>query len=56
MNKEDYKKIIKFCAKGKCKPRENSYGVIWCVRCGKLHRYNTPTEPLKEEDKIIVEL
>lgn len=51
MDKENYQKVAKFCAKGKCKPRENSYGVVWCVRCGKLHGYNTPAEPLKEEDK-----
>ena len=56
MDKENYQKVAKFCAKGKCKPRENSYGVVWCVRCGKLYGYNTPAEPLKEEDKIIVNL
>lgn len=56
MDKENYQKVAKFCAKGKCKPRENSYGVVWCVRCGKLHGYNTPAEPLQEEDKIIVNL
>lgn len=54
MDKENYQKVAKFCMKGKCKPRENSYGVIWCVRCGKLHGYNTSVESLKEEDKIIV--
>lgn len=48
MDKENYQKVAKFCMKGK--PRENSYGVIWC----KLHGYNTSAESLKEEDKIIV--
>lgn len=33
MNKEDYMKVVKFCAKGKCKPRENSYGVLDAVNC-----------------------
>lgn len=31
MKPEDYRKVVKFCDKGKCKVRENSFGVCWCV-------------------------
>lgn len=27
MKPEDYRKVVKFCDKGKCKVRENSFGV-----------------------------
>lgn len=54
MTKEDYNKVVKYCEKGKCKVRENSYGIVWCVRCGKLHGVGTPAEPLKFEDQIRV--
>lgn len=37
MDKENYRKVVKICEKGRCKVRENSFGVCWCVRCGKLH-------------------
>lgn len=37
MDKENYRKVVKICEKGRYKVRENSFGVCWCVRCGKLH-------------------
>lgn len=54
MDQEQYRKVVKFCDKGKCKTRENSFGVIWCVRCGKLHGVNTLAEKLESKDIIIV--
>lgn len=34
------------------KPRDNKYGITWCVRCGRL--FNKPCEKeLKKEDLII---
>ena len=38
--------------KKNCKVRENSFGVCWCVRCGKLHS-DAPAK-LKPEEQIIV--
>lgn len=52
MKSKDYRKVAKFCDKGKCKARENSFGVCWCVRCGKLH--SDAAEKLKPEEQIIV--
>lgn len=49
MKPEDYRKVVKFCDKGKCKVRENSFGVRWC---GKLH--SDAAEKLKPEEQIIV--
>lgn len=52
MDKENYRKVIKICEKGRCKVRENSFGVCWCVRCGKLHS-DAPAK-LKQEEQIVV--
>lgn len=53
MKPEDYRKSCQvFVTKGKCKVRENSFGVCWCVRCGKLH--SDAAEKLKPEEQIIV--
>lgn len=49
------KKKVKFCSfqedddgTHKHKPRDNSLGVTWCIRCGKL--FNKPCGiPLEEE-------
>lgn len=48
MDKENYRKVVKICEKGRCKVRENSFG----VRCGKLHS-DAPAK-LKPEEQIIV--
>lgn len=45
MKPEDYRKVVKFCDKGKCKVRENSFGVCWC---------SDAAEKLKPEEQIIV--
>lgn len=47
MDKENYRKVVKICEKGRCKVRENSFGV-----CGKLHS-DAPAK-LKPEEQIIV--
>ena len=52
MDKENYRKVVKSCEKGRCKVRENSFGVCWCVRCGKLHS-DSPAK-LKPEEQIIL--
>lgn len=49
MDKENYRKVVKICEKGRCKVRENSFGVCWC---GKLH--SDAAEKLKPEEQIIV--
>ncbi len=52
MDKENYRKVVKICEKSRCKVRENSFGVCWCVRCGKLHS-DAPAK-LKSEEQIVV--
>lgn len=49
MDKENYRKVVKICEKGRCKVRENSFGVCWC---GELHS-DAPAK-LKPEEQIIV--
>ena len=29
------------CKPNKCKPRDNKFGVTWCIKCGKL--FNKPS-------------
>lgn len=50
MDKENYRKVVKICEKGRCKVRENSFGVCWYVRC--VHS-DAPAK-LKPEEQIIV--
>lgn len=39
------------CPEEKHKPRDNRFGVTWCVRCGRL--FTKPSgKPLLESDKI----
>lgn len=52
MDKENYRKVVNICTKGKCKVRENSFGVCWCVRCGKLHS-DAPAKFNKEEQIVV---
>lgn len=56
MERERYLKQLQYCAKEKHKIRENTFGVVWCVRCGRLFPNNFASQPLKEEDKIIIEI
>lgn len=42
------------CDKGKHKFRTNKFGVTWCVICGTLGNYNTPSQPLEENNKLLV--
>ena len=43
----------KLCIKyNKHKPRDNSFGITWCVRCGRL--FTKPSGiKLQEKDKLI---
>ena len=40
------------CNKSKHKFRTNKFGVTWCVICGTLGNYNTPSQDLGEDDKL----
>lgn len=51
MTKEQYSKIIQLCNK-QHKPRQNRFGVTWCIRCGKLLTGDAPL--LKEDEKLII--
>lgn len=51
---KNYDKHLSLCKKGKHKLRENYFGVTWCVRCGLLSTSIGTSQPLTEEDKIIV--
>ena len=55
VDREQYNKMINLCQKGKHKLRENSFGVVWCVRCGLLSTSVGNSQVLLEEDKVIVE-
>lgn len=49
--KDRFKIISKTCDKGKHKLRENSFGIVWRVRCGMLSNVmNAPK--LEETDKL----
>lgn len=55
VDREQYKKMINLCQKGKHKLRENSFGVVWCVRCGLLSTSVGNSQILVDEDKVLVE-
>ena len=42
------------CKKGKHKFRENSFGVIFCTRCGLLSNATVNTPKLDENDCLVV--
>lgn len=50
MTKEQYLKVIRLC-NNQHKPRQNKFGVTWCVRCGKLINGDAP---LLNENEILV--
>lgn len=51
----EYNKLISIrCNKGKHKFRTNNFGVTWCTICGMLGSYNTPSQPLEEDDKLLI--
>ena len=49
--KEQYSKIIQLCNK-QHKPRQNKFGVTWCIRCGRLLNGDAPI--LQEHEKLII--
>lgn len=51
MTKEQYLKVVQLCNK-QHKPRQNKFGVIWCIRCGKLLTGNALL--LKEDEVLII--
>lgn len=44
----------KLCAKGKHKLRENSFGIVWCVKCGLLSTSVGNVPKLSDDDKLII--
>ena len=55
VDRVQYNKMINLCQKGKHKLRENSFGVVWCVRCGLLSTSVGNSQVLVDEDKVLVE-
>lgn len=51
MTKQQYLKAIQLCNK-QHKPRQNNFGVTWCIRCGKL--LSGDASLLKENEKISI--
>ena len=44
---------FKECEPNRHKQRDNTFGVTWCVKCGRL--FTKPCgKPLQESDKIVV--
>lgn len=44
----------KFCVKSKHKLRENSFGIVWCVKCGLLSTSVGNVPKLSDDDKLII--
>lgn len=44
---------VEDCKNDKHKPRDNKFGITWCVRCGRLFN-KICGKDLKEEDKVII--
>lgn len=51
---ERHQSMLKICAKGKHKLRENSFGVVFCVRCGLLSTSVGIVPKILEEDKLLI--
>ena len=52
---EDEIHKLSSCEPNKCKPRDNNFGITWCVRCGKL--FKKPSNiPLQESDKMVIRI
>lgn len=54
ITKEQHSKMLELCKKGKHKLRENSFGVVWCVKCGLLSTTIGNCPKLDEDDKLII--
>lgn len=51
ISKEKYSNLVKLCNK-RHKGRENSYGVCWCIRCGRL--LSSADKKLENNDVLII--
>lgn len=51
---EQHQKLVQICAKGKHKLRENSFGVVFCVKCGLLSTSVGIVPKILEEDKLLI--
>ena len=55
IKKSDWFKLKSIrCDRGKHKFRTNKFGVTWCTICGYLGNYNTPSQDLEEDDKLLI--
>lgn len=46
-------RLLSECKNDKHKPRNNKFGITWCVKCGRL--FNKPGEKdLQDNDKVII--
>lgn len=55
MKVDEYKKLLSFhCDKGRHRYRSNSFGITWCVICGRLS--NTDAPLVQESEKITIEI
>lgn len=58
ISKEKYEVLVKrhcYTTLG-CKIRTNSFGISFCVYCGRLYNYNTISKPLEENDKLLIKI
>lgn len=53
-NSEQYRKSLSLCAKEKHKIRENQFGVVWCLRCGRLFPNNFAAKPLQPNEVYLI--
>ena len=55
ISKEQHLRMLKLCANGKHKFRENKFGVTWCVVCGLLSTSIGFAKSLVNSDILIIE-
>lgn len=53
---QQWYKGLELCKKGKHKFRENSFGVIFCTRCGLLSNAIVNTFKLDENDCLVIKI
>lgn len=54
VSSDSFLKGLNLCQKGKHKLRENTFGIVWCVRCGLLSTSVGTAQKLDNEDKITI--
>lgn len=54
ISSQQWLKGQELCKKGKHKFKENSFGVVFCTRCGLLSNATVNTSKLDENDCLII--